>query len=74
MPATEVLNVALKAFTSREVQVGLFDVTGHAVQNSMNPVIDQGVTLNVHSVPAGMYLLRVSDASGKSVTKKVVIQ
>ncbi|MGB7393524.1 MAG: T9SS type A sorting domain-containing protein [Pricia sp.] len=74
MPATDVLNISLQSFTSSEVQIGLFDVTGHAVKNSMNPVIDRGVTLNVQSVPSGLYLLRVSDASGKSVTKKVVIQ
>ncbi|MGB6150475.1 MAG: T9SS type A sorting domain-containing protein, partial [Pricia sp.] len=74
MPATDVLNIALKDFRSREVQVGLFDVTGNAIKNSMNAVENNSVSLNVQTVPAGLYLLKVSDASGKSITKKVVIQ
>ena len=75
LPATETLNVALGAsFTEREVQVGLFDVTGYAVKAAMMSVVDNKVSLNVQSVPTGIYLLRVSDTSGKSVTKKVMIQ
>ena len=73
-PATDVLNVSLPAFDSREVQISLFDVTGNTVKNGVNPIIDNGVSLNVQTVPAGLYLLRVSQADGKSITKKVVIR
>ena len=73
-PVTDIVKVSLPAFESREVQVSLFDVTGNAIKNRMSPVVEKSISLEVRTVPAGIYLLRVSQADGKSVTKKVIIR
>ncbi|MDB2606592.1 T9SS type A sorting domain-containing protein [Zobellia sp.] len=74
IPAVDVLNVSLPEFTSRNVDVSLFDTAGNPVQREVSQVRDQKIALNVKSVPGGLYILRVSQPNGKMVTKKIVIK
>ncbi|WP_194530640.1 T9SS type A sorting domain-containing protein [Zobellia roscoffensis] len=74
IPATDVLTVSLPEFTAPNVAVSLFDVAGNPVKSEMSSVEDKQIALNVQSVPGGLYLLRISQPNGKTITKKIVIK
>jgi len=70
-PADDVLYVELSGAGIQSVM--LYDLMGHVVgANNYSPL--QGIaTLDVHNVPAGVYLLRVTDTNGKEYNRKVVV-
>ncbi|WP_194550284.1 T9SS type A sorting domain-containing protein [Zobellia nedashkovskayae] len=74
IPALDVLNVSLPDFTSRSVDVFIFDTAGNPIYSVASQVEDNKIALNVQSVPGGLYLLRISQANGKTVTMKIVIK
>ncbi|WP_276166850.1 T9SS type A sorting domain-containing protein [Zobellia alginiliquefaciens] len=74
IPASDVLTVSLPEFTAPNVAVSLFDVAGNPVKTEMSSVEDKQIALNVQSVPGGLYLLRISQPNGKTITKKIVIK
>ena len=74
LPATDVLNISLKSFGNSDVQVTMVDLAGNSVKNSLKRVVDEGIAINVHSVPSGLYILNMTNAEGKSVSKKVIIR
>ena len=74
VPASDVLNVSLKSFGSRDVQVTMVDLAGNAVRSNTEKVVDQKVSLDVQTIPSGLYILKISNAEGKSISKKVIIQ
>ncbi|MDO6820322.1 T9SS type A sorting domain-containing protein [Zobellia sp. 1_MG-2023] len=74
IPALDVLNVSLPDFTSRSVDVSLFDTAGNPVKRGVSQVEDKKIAFNVQSVPGGLYLLRISQPNGKTFTKKIVIK
>ena len=53
--------------------VALYDLQGRLVETLRATSLQGGtVSLNVKSVPAGVYVLRVTDADGKEYRQKVV--
>ena len=47
---------------------------GNAVKHNTKQIFDQSISLDVQSIPSGMYILKISNAEGKSISKKVIIQ
>ncbi len=74
VPAEDILHLSLEDFGNRAVQVILVDLAGNAVKNNTEQIVDQSVSLDVQSVPSGLYILKVSNIEGKSVSKKVIIR
>ena len=74
IPAVDVLNVSLSAFGNSDVNVTMIDLAGNAIQRKSKQVIDNAISLDVKSIPAGLYILNISNAEGKTVSKKVIIQ
>ena len=71
-PTDDVLYVELSGAGIRSV--GLYDLQGRVVADVANAGGYPTVTLNVRSVPAGIYLLRVTDTEGRSYARKVTIR
>jgi hypothetical protein len=67
-PAINLLNVDLKNFAGK-VTMQVFDVKGTLMQAITTEVPDQS-QLNIHSLPQGLYLLRVMDEGGRTRTTK----
>ncbi|MEP3209918.1 MAG: T9SS type A sorting domain-containing protein [Maribacter sp.] len=74
LPATDVLNVSLKSFGNSDVHVTMIDLGGNAISTSMKKVVDKGISLDVQSVPSGLYILNITNEEGRSVSKKVIIR
>jgi len=74
MPASDVLHISLEAFGDRDVLVTIVDLAGNAVKHNTKQIFDQSISLDVQSIPSGMYILKISNAEGKSISKKVIIQ
>ena len=70
-PADDLLFVELSGAGIQSVR--LYDLTGRVVRaNDYSPL--QGIaTLEVHNVPAGVYVLCVTDTNGKEYNRKVVV-
>ena len=71
-PADEVLYVELDGAGIQSV--GLYDLQGRVVgANNYSPL--QGIAaINVRNVPAGVYVLRVTDENGREYHRKVVVK
>ncbi|MCR5190163.1 MAG: T9SS type A sorting domain-containing protein, partial [Bacteroidales bacterium] len=53
--------------------VALYDLQGRAVETRHGTSLQGGTaTINVRNVPAGVYVLRVTDTDGKEYHKKIV--
>ena len=53
--------------------VALYDLQGRVVgANNYSPLQGGTATVNMRDVPAGVYLLRVTDAEGNTYNRKVV--
>ena len=77
VPARDQLNVSYGLAGDHQVAIGLFDVTGRSVRSMQARTINSGVqstTLDVKGLPAGIYLLKVTDDHGQSGSRKVVIE
>jgi hypothetical protein len=70
-PSDDILYVELSG--AGIANITLYDLQGRAVgANNDSPL--QGIaTLNVRNVPAGVYVLRVTDVNGKEYHRKVVV-
>lgn len=56
------------------LRLALYDVAGRAVLHQTVPAVKQGTTsLDIRSIPNGVYLVRL-DADGYSATQKLVVQ
>jgi Secretion system C-terminal sorting domain len=58
------------------VAAQLQDEAGRVVWHESNVTMLEGEKLNVNtsSLPAGLYLLQLQDASGQSVVKKIIVR
>jgi hypothetical protein len=71
-PTDDVLYVEL---SSAGIQsVGLYDLQGRVVETHGRASLSGVATINVRSVPAGVYVLRVTDANGREYHRKVVVK
>ena len=51
----------------------LYDLQGRLVETGRAPSLQGGTaTLNLHDVPSGVYVLRVTDTEGKEHYRKIV--
>ena len=71
-PTDDVLFVELRG-GSGIANIALYDLQGRMVgANSHSPLRAGTATLNVRNIPAGVYVLRVTDADGKEYPQKIV--
>jgi len=71
-PATEMVYVALDG-GSEIANMVLYDLQGRVVgTNHYSPLQSGSATLNVKDLPAGMYLLHLTDADGNEYHQKIV--
>ena len=71
-PATEMVYVALDGGTEIANMV-LYDLQGRIVETCLGASLQSGTaTLNVEVLPAGIYLLHVTDADGNTYHHKIV--
>jgi len=54
--------------------ITLYDLQGRAVGANHDSPLQGIATLNVRNVPAGVYVLRVTDTEGKEYLQKIVIK
>lgn len=52
----------------------LYDLQGRIVADAANAGGRPATTMNVHGVPAGVYLLRVTDTDGREYHRKIVVK
>ena len=73
-PADDLLHLRLATALSGPVQVSLLGTDGRVAQRRQLDSFAAGqvLTLQVQSLPAGLYLVRVESAAGSSVTKVVI--
>ncbi len=71
-PADEVLYVELNGAGIKSV--GLYDLQGRVITGVCNTPQPSIAAINVRNVPAGVYVLRVTDEDGKEYHRKVVVR
>ena len=71
-PTDDILYVELSGAGIKSV--GLYDLQGRIVADAANAGGRPAVTLNVRNVPAGVYVLRVTDVNGREYHQKVVVR
>ena len=72
-PVDEILNIALDSERQQDLQLSLLTVDGKVVMaQSLNVYGNQNIQLNVSSVPAGFYFLKVASEEGTAVQKVVI--
>ena len=71
-PTDNLLKVEL--YGAEIKSVGLYDLQGRVVTGVCDTPLQGTVTINVRNVPAGIYLLRVTDTKGRSYARKVTIR
>ncbi len=70
-PAADVLHIELRGVGIAHAV--LYDLQGRAVEaNNHSPLQGTTATLSLKSVPAGVYLLRVTDTEGREYHRKIV--
>jgi polyhydroxybutyrate depolymerase len=71
-PANNILNIQFRLLQPAKGSVTLYDVAGKTVLSTMLPNKTEGIlSLNTNSVPAGVYILKISDDS-EIISKKIV--
>lgn len=76
VPASERMNVLFNLASGRRADATLFDATGKAVRSFSMRSSASGLqqrTMEVDGLPAGVYLLRITDDLGQRGTRRVVI-
>lgn len=76
-PANEIVFIELDADASSEIQAHLYDITGREVMPAHNWVLQNGVNrlmLSASDLNSGIYILQITDGSGKSITRSLSIQ
>ena len=71
-PTDDVLYVELSGAGIQSV--GLYDLQGRVVADVTNTDGRPAATVNVRNVPAGVYVLRVTDVNGREYHQKVVVK
>ena len=71
-PTDDILYVELSGAGIQSA--GLYDLQGRVVADAANAGGHPAVTFNVRNVPAGVYVLRVTDENGKEYHQKVVVK
>lgn len=77
VPAHDQLNVSYGLAGDHQVNMGLYDATGRSVRTVQARTATSGIqatSLDVKGLPAGIYLLKVTDDHGQSGSRKVVIE
>lgn len=77
VPATQRLNISYGVGRDRKVKVELLDATGKTVRYLEERTHADGIHstgLDVEGLPAGIYLLSITDGQGLRGTRKVVIE
>jgi hypothetical protein len=69
-PTADLLHIELSG--AGIAKIALYDLQGRVVWANHDTPQQGTATLNMRSVPAGMYLLRVTDADGKEYLRKIV--
>jgi hypothetical protein len=73
VPASNQINLELKLDTQREIIIEIFDNTGKSVQMKKANTSVSPYSLDISDLPAGSYLLKVSEVSGQKLkTIKIV--
>jgi hypothetical protein len=65
-PAGDILNVIYNLYENKNMQILVLDMTGRVVLSAGNEMQDKGnhkIQIDVHALPAGIYLLRMSAAT-----------
>ncbi len=70
-PAADILHLELPG--AGIANITLYDLQGRAVGANHDSPLQGIATLNVRNVPAGVYVLRVTDTNGKEYHRKVVV-
>ena len=70
-PADDILYVELSG--AGIANITLYDLQGRVVGANNDSPLQGTATLNVRNVPAGVYVLRVTDTNGKEYHRKVVV-
>ncbi len=66
-PASSVLNIQVRSNSSERIVALLMDATGKSITSrNIDPLITN-VQLDIHSLPAGMYVLRFTDEEGRLI-------
>ncbi|XLS29583.1 T9SS type A sorting domain-containing protein [Flavobacteriaceae bacterium M23B6Z8] len=73
IPARDIINLDFKGTMTDELQFFVYDLSGNDL-SARTSFVSQTNTLDVASLPSGIYLLRIIDEKGKSVSRKIVIQ
>ncbi|WP_298504837.1 T9SS type A sorting domain-containing protein, partial [uncultured Maribacter sp.] len=73
IPAKNTIHVALETFEKGRINMVLYDFAGNAILNKTKQIENQKTSLDVNTIQAGVYILRIRNENGKSVSKKVTI-
>ena len=52
--------------------IALYDLQGRVVETGHAPSLQGTATINMRNIPAGVYILHVTDGDGKEYRQKVV--
>ena len=74
IPANDVLNINLNSLGNSDVQITMVDFAGNSVKQQKNKVTNNQVSLDVQSIPSGLYIVNIVNDEGKSFSKKVIIR
>ena len=71
-PTDDILYVELSGAEIKSV--GLYDLQGRVVMGVFNTPQPGIAAINVRNVPAGVYVLRVTDENGREYHRKIVVK
>jgi peptidoglycan/xylan/chitin deacetylase (PgdA/CDA1 family)/phage-related protein len=72
-PATNEVSVDLREWNQAAVTVYLYDVRGAEVQRVTTTASDTPYTLDLNSVQAGQYMIRVQSADGRAIATPLMV-
>ncbi|MFN0016353.1 MAG: T9SS type A sorting domain-containing protein, partial [Saprospiraceae bacterium] len=74
-PARDKATLAVALPTAQTLYLSLTDATGRALQAwTVHQVTEQNIPLDLRTLPAGAYQLRILSGSGEQATKGVVVE
>jgi hypothetical protein len=73
-PAGDLVTVDYSAFGSQAWKIELIDLSGKPVR-TLNPELPAGrITWDIKELPSGLYLIRMSDQMGRTLTRNLIRQ
>lgn len=60
-PATEIIHVSIQNKTIKNFQLQVYNLVGENVQNKFTVKSNEEIILNISSLPAGIYFIRVTE-------------